>query len=164
NDWEEINRDSDPTTNVSNFGWPCYEGVNPQPGYQAAGLNICTGLYAGGSGGGTFGDNNVYTSIDTAGQNLKEVSSYTATAGNVDSGGYADGPSNPFGTATTSNKRYSLYATLQGAGGSLVTPPLFTYNHGASVVSGDGCPTGGSSVAGVTFYNGGTYPSTYNGG
>ena len=259
NDWEEINRDSDPTTNVSNFGWPCYEGVNPQPGYQAAGLNICTGLYAGGSGGGTFGDNNVYTSIDTAGQNLKEVSSYTATAGNVtkltgyvsgqgatsgsqtlqaviyannggspgallgvsspiqisagrawgwvdfpfpnpvsvsagtiwlgyiasgtgdltqmrylsqagamrwnvDAGGYADGPSNPFGTATTSNKHYSLYATLQGAGGSPVTAPLFTYNHSASVVSGDGCPTGGSSVAGVTFYSGGSYPSTYNGG
>jgi len=259
NDWEEINRDSDPTTNVSNFGWPCYEGVNPQPGYQAAGLNICNGLYGGGPSGGTFGDTNVYSSVDTAGQNLKEVASYTATAGNVtkltgyvsglgatsgsqtleavvyannngspgallgvsspvqvnagrawgwldfpfaspvsvsagtiwmgyianavgdltqlryqaqagamrwnvDAGGYADGPSNPFGTGNTSNKHYSLYATLQGSGGPVVSPPLFTYNHGASVVSGDGCPTGGSSVAGVTFYTGGSYPSTYNGG
>ena len=259
NDWEEINRDSDPLTNVSNFGWPCYEGVNPQPGYQSIGLNICTALYAGGPSGGTFGDQTVYTSVDTAGQNLKEVASYTATAGNVtkisgylsglgaasgsqtleaviyansngapgallgvsspvqinagrafgwvdfpfaspvavsagtiwmgyiasgagdltqmrylsqagamrynvDPGGYADGPSNPFGTATSSNKHYSLYATLQGSGGPVVTPPLFTYNHAASVVSGDGCPTGGSSVAGMTFYTGGTYPTTYNNG
>jgi glucose/arabinose dehydrogenase len=260
NDWEEINRDPDPLTTVSNFGWPCYEGVNPQPGYQSIGLNICSGLYAGGgSGGGTFGDQTIYTSVDTAGQNLKEVASYTATAGtvtkisgflsglgatsgtqtleaviyannngapgsllgvsspftinagrnwgwvdftfanpvtvsagtiwmgyiasgtgdltqmrylnqagsmryNVDPGGYSDGPSNPFGTATSSNKHYSLYATLQGSGGPIVTPPLFTYNHSASVVSGDGCPTGGSSVAGMTFYTGGSYPSTYNNG
>jgi glucose/arabinose dehydrogenase len=259
-DWEEINHDSDPLTNVLNFGWPCYEGVNPQPGYQSAGLNICNGLYSGGSGGGTFGDSTVYTSVDTAGQNFKEVASYTATAGqvtkisgylsglgatsgtqkveaviyannngspgallgvsspvtitagrafgwvdfpfstpvsvsagtiwmgyiassasdltqmrylsqsgamryNVDAGGYADGPSNPFGTATSSNKHYSLYATLQGSSGPLVTSPLFTYNHAASVVSGDGCPTAnGSSIAGMTFYTGGTYPSTYNGG
>jgi glucose/arabinose dehydrogenase len=259
NTWEEINRDSDPLTNVSNFGWPCYEGVNPQPGYQSIGLNICNGLYAGGSGGGTFGDQNIYTSVDTAGQNLKEVASYTATAGkvtkisgylsglgatsgsqsveaviyansngapgsllgvsspvtitagrawgwvdfpfanpvsvsagtiwmgyiasgtgdltqmrylnqagamrwNVDAGGYSDGPSNPFGTGTSSNKHYSLYATLQGSTGPLVTSPLFTYNHSASVVSGDGCPTGGSSVAGLAFYTGGTYPTTYNNG
>ena len=66
NDWEEINRDSDPTTNVSNFGWPCYEGVNPQPGYQSIGLNICNALYAGGGSGGTFGDQTVYSSVDTA--------------------------------------------------------------------------------------------------
>jgi glucose/arabinose dehydrogenase len=259
NTWEEINRDSDPLTNVSNFGWPCYEGVNPQPGYQAAGLNMCNSLYSGGGSGGTFGDQTVYTSVDTAGQNLKEVASYTATAGkvakisgylsglgatsgsqtleavlyansngapgsllgvsspitinagkawgwvdfpfanpvsvsagtiwmgfiasgtgdltqmryqsqagamrwNVDAGGYADGPSNPFGTGTSSNKHYSLYATLQGSSGPTVTPPLFTYNHSASVVSGDGCPTGGSSIAGLAFYTGGSYPSTYNGG
>jgi PKD repeat protein len=259
NDWEEINRDSDPTSGVSNFGWPCYEGVSPQPGYQAAGLNICNGLYAGGANGATFGDSSVYTSVDTAGQNFKEAASYTAVAGNVakisgylsglgassgsqnlraviyannggspgallgtssevtinagrpwgwvdftfptpvavsagtiwmgyiasgvgdltqmrylnqagavrwnaDAGGYADGPSNPFGAGTSSNKHYSLYATLQGSGGSSpVTSPLYTYNHGASVVSGDGCSTGGSSVAGMTFYTGGTYPSTYNG-
>jgi glucose/arabinose dehydrogenase/PKD repeat protein len=261
NTWEEINRDSDPLTTVSNFGWPCYEGVNPQPGYQSIGLNICNGLYSsgGGGGGGTFGDQTIYTSVDTAGQNLKEVASYTATAGNVtkisgylsglgatsgtqnveaviyansngapgtllgvsspvtitagrgwgwvdftfpnpvsvsagtiwmgyiasgvgdltqmrylnqagamrynvDAGGYSDGPSNPFGTATSSNKHYSLYATLQGGTGPAVTSPLFTYNHNASVVSGDGCPTGGSSVAGLAFYTGGTYPTTYNNG
>jgi glucose/arabinose dehydrogenase len=258
-DWEEVDRVPTPTSGPLNFGWPCYEGVDPQPGYQAAGLNICNGLYSGGPSGGTFGDQSVYTSVDTAGQNLKEAASYTAVSGNVtkltgylsglgagsgsqkvkaviyansggapgallgtssevtitagrawgwvdflfpspvavsagtiwlgyiasgtsdltqlrylnqagavrwnvDAGGYADGPSNPFGTGTSSNKHYSLYATLAGSGGSSpVTPPVFTYNHGSNVVPGDGCPTGGSSIAGMTFYHGGTYPSTYNG-
>src|SRR5215831_7548508 len=31
---------------ASNFGWPCYEGASPQPGYQAAGLNLCSSLYS----------------------------------------------------------------------------------------------------------------------
>jgi glucose/arabinose dehydrogenase len=44
---EEIDRVNHPTASpVKNFGWPCYEGANPQPSYQAAGLNICKGLYA----------------------------------------------------------------------------------------------------------------------
>jgi glucose/arabinose dehydrogenase/PKD repeat protein len=44
--WEEIDRVADPTASNQNFGWPCYEGKNPQPSYQAAGLNICNTLYA----------------------------------------------------------------------------------------------------------------------
>jgi glucose/arabinose dehydrogenase len=45
--WEEINRIADVTAATRpNFGWPCYEGPNPQPGYQAAGLDVCTSLYA----------------------------------------------------------------------------------------------------------------------
>ncbi len=43
--WEEINRLTNPTSAVRNFGWPCYEGSGPQAGYQNAGLNICTSLY-----------------------------------------------------------------------------------------------------------------------
>jgi len=31
---------------------------------------------------------------------------------NVNTGGYAAGPTNPFGTPMTSNKHYSLYATF----------------------------------------------------
>ena len=47
-----------------------------------------------------------------------------------------------------------------------VTAPAYTYNHNASVVSGDGCPTGGSSTAGIAFYpeSGGTFPAAYRGG
>ena len=44
---EEIDRDAHPLdSHVKNFGWPCYEGANPQPNYKALGLNICNGLYS----------------------------------------------------------------------------------------------------------------------
>jgi glucose/arabinose dehydrogenase/PKD repeat protein len=46
NDWEEINYIPDPTDGVvENFGWPCYEGVGRQAGYDGANLNICETLY-----------------------------------------------------------------------------------------------------------------------
>lgn len=44
--WEEINRIPSPTTEVRNFGWPCYEGGERQLGYDAADLAICENLYA----------------------------------------------------------------------------------------------------------------------
>ncbi len=43
------------------------------------------------------------------------------------------------------------------------TAPYYTYNHSASVVTGDACTTGSSSITGMAFYNGGSYPSSYNG-
>jgi glucose/arabinose dehydrogenase len=44
--WEEINRIVPPTTKtIQNYGWPCYEGNNPQNGYNAANLNLCESLY-----------------------------------------------------------------------------------------------------------------------
>jgi glucose/arabinose dehydrogenase len=46
---------------------------------------------------------------------------------------------------------------------SATQQPHFTYSHGASVVSGDGCATGGSSTAGLAFYPGGEYPASYDG-
>jgi glucose/arabinose dehydrogenase len=45
--WEEVDRISSVAAPVENFGWPCYEGVDPQAGYQAANLPICNGLSAG---------------------------------------------------------------------------------------------------------------------
>jgi hypothetical protein len=260
NTWEEIDRVLDPTTGPANYGWPRYEGAGIQPSYQSAGITMCNSLYAGSGGqAGTFGDQTVYTSVDTAGAGLKEVAKYTAAAGNVtkltgyisglgkatgtqnvkaviyadsngspggllgvssavtvsagrawswtdftfpnpvavqagsiwlgyiasdvgdlvqmryldqagsvrwnaNSGGYAAGPSNPFGTATSSNKHYSLYATYNsGSAGPSVVAPYFTYQHSSSVVAGDGCPTGGSSVTGARFYTGSTYPASYRG-
>lgn len=51
NSWEEINRATvGPTAGVSNFGWPCYEGSGRQSGYENAGLTLCQGLYAAGTG------------------------------------------------------------------------------------------------------------------
>jgi hypothetical protein len=42
---------------------------------------------------------------------MRYLSQAGAVRWNVDAGGYADGPSNPFGTGTSSDKHYSLYAT-----------------------------------------------------
>ena len=46
NDWEEINRLVAPTSQVQNFGWPCYEGNGRQAGYDGANLSVCENLYA----------------------------------------------------------------------------------------------------------------------
>ncbi len=44
--WEEIDVVGNTTDGtLRNFGWPCYEGPDPQPGYQSANLPICQALY-----------------------------------------------------------------------------------------------------------------------
>jgi glucose/arabinose dehydrogenase len=48
--WEEINVVADPADDVAeNFGWPCHEGFDVQPGYQALGVDVCEDLYAAGT-------------------------------------------------------------------------------------------------------------------
>ncbi len=95
NSWEELDLVASPTTGLTNFGWPCYEGQGRQSGYDALNLSLCESLYSSGA----------------------------------------------------------------------VVAPYFTYNHAAKVVSTESCPTAnGSSVAGLAFYQGGTYPSSFNGG
>ena len=94
--WEEINRIGAPAdSTVDNFGWPCYEGVGRQPGYDGANLNICENLYA--------------------------------------------------------------------AGTAAVNAPYYTYDHAAQVVPNESCGTGSSSVAGMAFYEGGSYPDSFDG-
>ncbi len=45
-----------------------------------------------------------------------------------------------------------------------VTAPLYTYEHGKQVVSGEDChEAGGSSISGLAFYQGGNYPAAYTG-
>ena len=56
----------------------------------------------------------------------------------------------------------NLCSSLYSRPGSVVAP-YYTYNHGNCVVSYSGCHTGGSSVTGVAFYQGGAYPTQYNG-
>jgi glucose/arabinose dehydrogenase len=46
---------------------------------------------------------------------------------------------------------------------SAVTAPFYAYNHSAKVVPGETCPTGSSSIAGLAFYDGGSYPAAYSG-
>ena len=90
---EELNLISSPTAAVRNFGWPCYEGFDPQSGYNAADLTLCESLYS-----------------------------------------------------------------SSGA----VTAPYARYEH-RWPVAGESCPNGSSSISGLAFYGGGTYPSTYDG-
>jgi glucose/arabinose dehydrogenase/PKD repeat protein len=56
----------------------------------------------------------------------------------------------------------NICANLYGESGA-ASDPFYTYNHSARVVPGETCPTGSSSTAGLAFYNGGNYPSQYNG-
>src|SRR5918994_5429032 len=50
NAWEEINRVVSPTTEVRNFGWPCYEGTGRMNSYDNLNLNLCESLYNQGTG------------------------------------------------------------------------------------------------------------------
>ena len=52
---------------------------------------------------------------------------------------------------------------LYAAGSAAWTPPYYTYNHSAKVVTGETCPTGGSSISGLAFYTGGSFGPAYNG-
>jgi uncharacterized repeat protein (TIGR01451 family) len=52
---------------------------------------------------------------------------------------------------------------LYAAGPNAVVAPYYTYNHGAHIVSTENCATGSSSISGLAFYQGGSYPSAYNG-
>jgi glucose/arabinose dehydrogenase/PKD repeat protein len=56
----------------------------------------------------------------------------------------------------------NLCSSLYNTPGSAAAP-YYTYNHSACVVSYSGCATGGSSITGVAFYQGGSYPAAYNG-
>ncbi|WP_132152775.1 PQQ-dependent sugar dehydrogenase [Kribbella antiqua] len=56
----------------------------------------------------------------------------------------------------------SQCASLYSTPGSVVAP-YYAYNHSACVVTYTGCRTGGSSITGIAFYQGGSYPSSYNG-
>jgi glucose/arabinose dehydrogenase len=56
----------------------------------------------------------------------------------------------------------TLCANLYAAG--TASPPFYKYDHSAAVEPGENCPTGnGSVISGLTFYGGGSYPSTYDG-
>jgi len=94
NSREEIDRLANPlATAVTNFGWPCFEGLSAQFSYAATGLDQCDSLSA-----------------------------------------------------------------------SAVAQPYFAYSHSAAVVPGEACPySNGSSVSGMDFYEGGSYPTGYDG-
>ncbi len=57
----------------------------------------------------------------------------------------------------------NICENLYGLGQTAVTNPHYTYAHADPVVPGEACGTGSSSVAGMAFYQGGPYPSSYDG-
>ena len=65
--------------------------------------------------------------------------------------------------ASYDNLNLNLCESLYSQGAGAHATPFFTYNHAAAVATGDGCPTGGSSISGLAFYDGGTFPSSYDG-
>lgn len=95
-DWyayEELNLVADVGDGVAeNFGWPCYQGTERQPGYSDPGINL------------------------------------------------------------------SMCQTLPVSG---VTFPYFFYRHAKELVDGDGCGTNRSSITGLAYYAGTSYPATY---
>jgi glucose/arabinose dehydrogenase/PKD repeat protein len=44
-----------------------------------------------------------------------------------------------------------------------VTPPVFSYPHGAPAFTGDVCSTTNSAISGMSFYGGSSYPAKYRG-
>ncbi|HET8755685.1 MAG TPA: LamG-like jellyroll fold domain-containing protein [Solirubrobacteraceae bacterium] len=61
------------------------------------------------------------------------------------------------------NLNLNLCETLYAQGASAVANPYYTYNHSAQVVTGETCPTGGSSISGLAFYTGGSFGPAYDG-
>ena len=53
---------------------------------------------------------------------------------------------------------------LYGATGEqAVTAPYYAYRHADKVVANESCPAGTSSISGLEFYDGGTFPAEYDG-
>jgi glucose/arabinose dehydrogenase/PKD repeat protein len=57
----------------------------------------------------------------------------------------------------------NICENLYASGQTAVTAPYYTYAHADHVVPGDACGTGSSSTSGMAFYQGGSYPSRYDG-
>jgi glucose/arabinose dehydrogenase len=64
------------------------------------------------------------------------------------------------------NANLTICENLYVEGSSAVSSPYFSYHHNDHVVPSESCPTGSSSIAGVSFAfaEGGNYPADYRGG
>jgi glucose/arabinose dehydrogenase len=54
--------------------------------------------------------------------------------------------------------------TLYSQGAGAHSAPYFAYNHSEKVVAGETCTTGSSSISGLHFYTGSTFPAQYRDG
>jgi hypothetical protein len=100
--------------------------------------------------------------IDDVGWNTwEEINRRTTPTGAVQNFGWPcyEGASPTAGYQSANlNLCNSLYSAGTAAG------PYYTYDHSSTVVPGESCPTAnGSSVTGIAFYTGSSYPAIYNG-
>jgi glucose/arabinose dehydrogenase len=71
------------------------------------------------------------------------------------------------GVSTTQNgfskAGLDLCESLYAQGAAAVKAPYYAYKHPETVVSGETCPTGSSSITGLAFYDAGPFPNRYDG-
>ena len=92
----------------------------------------------------------------------EEINRVTDVLGAVENGGWPcyEGPAAP---PSWQNAGVSICTNLYAAGPSAIHAPYFSYAHTSTLVSGETCPTGSSSISGLAFYQGGPYPVAYDG-
>jgi glucose/arabinose dehydrogenase len=68
------------------------------------------------------------------------------------------------GATTQSGYQLANLALCTSLSASAVTAPVLAYNHSSTLAAGDTCPTAnGSSISGLAFYTGSSYPASYQG-
>jgi glucose/arabinose dehydrogenase len=132
NTWEEINRVANPTSGVTNFGWPCYEGPERQGSHDATNLNICENLY--GQAGAVTAPYHAYRHAD------KVVPNETCPTGSSSIAGlqfeFAGGGSYPAeyqdALFFADYSRDCIWAMLKGADGHPAPGQIRTFVAGAA--------------------------------
>ncbi len=111
------------------------------------------------------GTNEVWTG-ETGWSSWEELNRVPDPGGGVENFGWPCYEGNSTGSLRQSgydNANLNLCETLYAPGEPNVVRPYFSYSHAAKVVSGESCPSGGSSVGGIDFYETGGFPNSYNG-
>jgi PKD repeat protein/glucose/arabinose dehydrogenase len=132
NSWEEINRVPNPTGEVRNFGWPCYEGTGRMSSYDILDLNLCETLYN--QGGGAHA-----TPYYTYNHSARVVTGEACGTGSSSIAGMAFAPTNSSFPATYNGalffadySRDCIWAMLAGTNGLPNPANIQTFVSGAS--------------------------------
>jgi glucose/arabinose dehydrogenase len=150
--WEEINRTTvGPSADVSNFGWPCYEGVGRHPGYEQADLTLCQNLYAAGTSA-------VKAPYFAYHHSAKVVAGETCGTGSSSISGLAFYPGGNYPPAYdgalffADYSRKCIWAMRPGAGGLPNPADIVTFANGYGVTALRAGP--GGDIFAVDFDNG----------